>query len=155
MSPFETMHIISFSFFMFCLQHEGRNGNPRQYFCLENPKDKGVLVGYNPEGHRESDTTEWVSRHAHTAPWSACRILLPWTGIKRVRPAAEAQKPNHWTARKVPESMTILLKAIEASCSALQPRNIFFKDLANVSLECKHQSREHSLFPSFHWRGDT
>ena len=24
------------------------HGNPLQYSCLENPKDRGVLVGYNP-----------------------------------------------------------------------------------------------------------
>lgn len=40
--PFETMHIISFSFHVLCLQHEGRNSSPLQHFCLENPRDKGV-----------------------------------------------------------------------------------------------------------------
>ena len=29
------------------------NGNPLQYFCLENPMDKGALVGYSPWGHKE------------------------------------------------------------------------------------------------------
>ena len=33
------------------------NGNPLQYSCLENPIDRS-LVGYGPQGHKESDTTE-------------------------------------------------------------------------------------------------
>ena len=37
------------------------NGNPLQYFCLENSMDWEApqsLVGYSPWGHKESDTTE-------------------------------------------------------------------------------------------------
>jgi hypothetical protein len=45
--------------------------------------------------------------------------LASLTRIEPVHPAVEAQKPNHWTARKVPESTTILFKAIKTSCSAL------------------------------------
>ena len=33
------------------------NGNPLQYSCLENPMDRS-LVGYSPQGCKESDTTE-------------------------------------------------------------------------------------------------
>ena len=36
----------------------GRNDNPFQCSCLENPKDKRSLVGYTPCGHKESDTTD-------------------------------------------------------------------------------------------------
>ena len=35
-----------------------RNGNPLQYSCLENSMDEKSLVGYSPQGHKESDTTE-------------------------------------------------------------------------------------------------
>ena len=34
------------------------NGNPLQYSCLENPMDRGALVGYSPRGHKELDMTE-------------------------------------------------------------------------------------------------
>ena len=34
------------------------NGNPLQYFCLENPRDRGAWGGYSPRGQKESDTTE-------------------------------------------------------------------------------------------------
>ena len=34
------------------------SGNPLQYSCLENPMDRGSLVGYSPRGHKESDMTE-------------------------------------------------------------------------------------------------
>ena len=33
------------------------NGNPLQYSCAENPVDRS-LVGYSPEGLKESDRTE-------------------------------------------------------------------------------------------------
>ena len=36
----------------------GRNGNPLQYSCLENPCGQRSLVGYSPCGPKESDTTE-------------------------------------------------------------------------------------------------
>ena len=36
----------------------GGHGSPFQYSCLENPLDRGSLVGYSPYGHKESDTTE-------------------------------------------------------------------------------------------------
>ena len=39
------------------------NGNPLQYSCLENPTDLGSLVGYNPWGRKESDTTERLHFH--------------------------------------------------------------------------------------------
>ena len=32
----------------------------------------------------------------------ACGILVPQPGMEPVPPAAEAQSPNHWTAREVP-----------------------------------------------------
>ena len=40
------------------------NGNTFQYSCLENPHGQGSLVGYNPWGHKESDTTEQISTRA-------------------------------------------------------------------------------------------
>ena len=32
-------------------------GNPRQYSCLENPREQRSLAGYSPWGSKESDTT--------------------------------------------------------------------------------------------------
>ena len=34
------------------------NGNPLQYFCLENPMDGGAWWATVPWGHKESDTAE-------------------------------------------------------------------------------------------------
>ena len=35
------------------------NGNPLQYFCLENPMERGAsLAGYSPWGYKKSDMTE-------------------------------------------------------------------------------------------------
>ena len=41
----------------------GGHGNPLRYSCLENPMDRGALLGYGPQGHRESDTSE-TSQHS-------------------------------------------------------------------------------------------
>ena len=35
-----------------------KNGSPLQYSFLENPRGQRSLVGYNPWGHKESDSTE-------------------------------------------------------------------------------------------------
>ena len=38
------------------------NGNPLQFSCLKNPMDRGVWwATYSPWGHKESDTTEWLT----------------------------------------------------------------------------------------------
>ena len=39
----------------------GRHGSPLQYSYLENPYGQRILEGYSPWGHKESDTTEWLS----------------------------------------------------------------------------------------------
>ena len=36
----------------------GGHGNPLQYSCVENPHGHKSLVGYSPQDHTESDTTE-------------------------------------------------------------------------------------------------
>ena len=41
----------------------GGNGNPLQYSCLENPRDRGAW--WATCGGKESDTTE-VAEHTHT-----------------------------------------------------------------------------------------
>ena len=44
----------------------GGHGNPLQYSCLENPREQRSLVGYSPQGGKESDTTE-ATQHAQRA----------------------------------------------------------------------------------------
>ena len=40
-------------------------GNTKWYSCLKNPMDREAWwATYNPWGHKESDTTEQLSRHA-------------------------------------------------------------------------------------------
>ena len=39
----------------------GGHGNPLQYSCLENPRGQRSLAGYSLWGHKESDTTEWLT----------------------------------------------------------------------------------------------
>ena len=40
----------------------GGHGNPLQYCCLENPHGQRSLVGYSPQGRKESDMTEATER---------------------------------------------------------------------------------------------
>ena len=66
----------------------GGYGNPLQYSCLENPHGQRRLVGCNPWGCKESDTTEWLSTAQHTSgkePTCQCRRQKrlgfdPWVG---------------------------------------------------------------------------
>ena len=39
----------------------GGHGNPFLYSSLKNPQGQRSLVGYSPWGHKELDTTEWLS----------------------------------------------------------------------------------------------
>ena len=43
----------------------GGHGKPLQYSCLENPHGQRSLVGDSPWGHKESDTTEQLSKAQH------------------------------------------------------------------------------------------
>ena len=43
----------------------GRNGNPVQYSCLENPMGREAWWATVHWGHKESDTTECVHTHTH------------------------------------------------------------------------------------------
>ena len=42
----------------------GGHGNPFQFSCLENTVGRS-LVGYGPQGHKESDTTEATAHTTH------------------------------------------------------------------------------------------
>ena len=51
------------------------HGNPLQYSCLEDPHGQTSLVGYSPQGHKESDMTMQLSTrsisaltHEHSLP---------------------------------------------------------------------------------------
>ena len=42
------------------------NGYPLQYYCLENSRDRGGLVGYTPWGCRVGHTRTHTHTHTHT-----------------------------------------------------------------------------------------
>ena len=57
----------------------GGHGNPLQNSWLENPHGQRSLVGHSPWGHKESDTTEWLSTAQYTIIlelWSFTCICL-------------------------------------------------------------------------------
>ena len=43
----------------------------------------------------------------------ACRILVPWPGLKAESPAVDAQNLNHWTTREVPKHFLIAKQTIK------------------------------------------
>ena len=43
----------------------GGHVNPLQCSFLENPMDRGAMVGYSPWGRKDSDTTEQLSMHVY------------------------------------------------------------------------------------------
>ena len=68
----------------------GRHGNLLQYSCLENPHAQRSLVGYNPWGQKESDTTEQLS----TAQMNEQRN--EWLDVK-----GEETGLTHWRVSQV------------------------------------------------------
>ena len=50
--------------------------NPLQYSCLEYPCGQRNLVGCSPWGHKESDTTEWLSTAPHSGSYGERSTLL-------------------------------------------------------------------------------
>ena len=44
---------------------EGKNGNPLQYFCLENLMDRGAWKATVHGGHKESDMTDQLNTSQH------------------------------------------------------------------------------------------
>ena len=60
----------------------GRHGNPVHYSCLENPHGQRSLVGYSPQGHKESGTTERLSTALPPIPLIAAKTTwaVGWAG---------------------------------------------------------------------------
>ena len=59
------------------------NGNLLQYSCLENPMDRGTLVGYSPWFHKGSDRT--ACRYTSSLCFHAQAQLRP-KGLVAPRP---------------------------------------------------------------------
>ena len=51
----------------------GGHGNPLQYSCLENHHGQRSLMGYSPEGCKQSDTSNLAYKHKETLPRDAKR----------------------------------------------------------------------------------
>ena len=56
---------------------EGR-GNPLQYSCLENPKDRGAGGCYSSWSLKESDTTKRLNNYLYSPQGSPGWDCLPW-----------------------------------------------------------------------------
>ena len=70
----------------------GGHGNPLQYSCLENPKDRGQSTGSQKVGH---DWSDWAHMHTHTHVVVCRRYLLKywmsitWFQIAEQKPRAQ------------------------------------------------------------------
>ena len=54
------------------------NGNPLQYTCLGIPWTGEPEGLYIPWGHKELDTTKWLTHITHTFPCLSCTLDLEW-----------------------------------------------------------------------------
>ena len=85
------------------------NGSPLQYSCLENPVDRGALVGCCPYGRTESDTTECaralekeMAAHSSILVWRIPGTEEPggrlsmgsqsWTRLKQLSSSSSSSK---------------------------------------------------------------
>ena len=56
----------------------GRHDNPLQYLFLENPHRQRSLVGYNPWGHKELETTKRLNTaYADCVEYNRIKNLWP------------------------------------------------------------------------------
>ena len=60
------------------------NGNSLQYFCLGNLMDRGAWWA-SPWGHKESDTTEWVTLSLSRNMWGCADFSLVWLSARGER----------------------------------------------------------------------
>ena len=70
----------------------------------------------------------------------ACGILVPRPGIEPVLPAVEAQSPNHWTTREVPETHLYMKRAGPWLKQELKV------DLGLISLNLQEGPKEYPLY---------
>ena len=61
----------------------GRNSNPLQYTCLENPHGQRSLAGYSSWGCNELDTTKWLRTYQRQAETSSLQGQLIYHNDKR------------------------------------------------------------------------
>ena len=61
---------------------EGRHVNPLQYSCLENPHGQRGLVGYSPQGCKESDMTGQLSTAQKKQYMHICSLFFIMFVIK-------------------------------------------------------------------------
>ena len=83
----------------------GGHGNPLQYSCLENPHGQRSLEGYSPWGHKQLDTTEWLSTAQHIIFSSGTqRVRWPhsWDGSQKLSWHINPFSTNYllWTASR-------------------------------------------------------
>ena len=72
------------------------NGNPLQYSCLENPRDRGAWRATVHRVAKSRTRLKQLSMHTHSM-WD---LVYP-TGNRTHSPALEAGSPKHWTTREV------------------------------------------------------
>ena len=82
-----------------------------QYFCLENPMDRGDWWATVRGVTKEPDMTEWVKQKN-----AACGILVSWPGIEPRLSAVKMLSLNHWIARKVPNILIYFLAELSFRC---------------------------------------
>jgi len=118
------------------------NGNPLRYFCLENSMDRWALVGYNPWGCKESDTTE----HIHSVKWAENTIFLKRSLVFPILLFSSISL--HWSLRKAFLSLLAILWNSAFKWIYLSFSPLLFASLLFTAI-CKASSDSHFAFLHF------
>ena len=98
----------------------GRHGNPFQYSCLENPHGHRSLEGCGPWGHKELDTTEWLSTHNYEKPHILPVVHLAYLQVcGGMSPLSPSFGRLSWGAAGLLNLHIFLSEVIELSVSSL------------------------------------
>ena len=76
--------------------HQEGNGNPLQYSCLKNPKDRGAWQA-TVYGAAESDMTEAIWHIQFSSVAQSCLTVTPWTAARQ----ASLSITNSWSLLKL------------------------------------------------------
>ena len=95
------------------------NGNPLQYSCFRNPRDRGAWQDHSPWGHKELDTTEQPNTHTQVAQEVFLKTfsfqLQPTTHKVNTKTYRTLQNVSHKASWIKCKDLTIRMKVGEPS----------------------------------------
>ena len=125
-----TTERLQFYFSLSCIG-EG-NGNPLQYSCLENPRDRGAQWAAIYGGHTESDTTEVTQQQQQ----QLC-VVTPWTAAYQAPPSMGPSRQEYWSGVPLPSpTHSQPLSYWISQCWKIQEKDITVGRLCWIMVTC-------------------